>query len=230
MRKRHDLGGVPGFGPVQREENEPVFHARWEGRTYGMRQALGPSLYRVGGFRNTLENLTDEFYQTRSYYERWLEAVIILAIEKGLIGQDEFDSRMEALLTTPGVDLPAHPDPEKAHQVMSRILRLTPVRREPAEAPRFQPGDAIRVRDFETPSHNRLPAYLLGKRGEIVRNNGGFISNDHAHRDEPVPPPSPLYAVKFTMREVWGDAAEPGEIVADLWEHYLEPATSKEQQ
>ena len=26
----HDLGGMQGFGPVDREENEPTFHAAWE--------------------------------------------------------------------------------------------------------------------------------------------------------------------------------------------------------
>src|SRR5512132_3338746 len=26
----HDLGGMHGFGPVEREENEPPFHGRWE--------------------------------------------------------------------------------------------------------------------------------------------------------------------------------------------------------
>ena len=32
----HDMGGMHGFGPVQHEENEPVFHEPWEGRVYAM--------------------------------------------------------------------------------------------------------------------------------------------------------------------------------------------------
>jgi nitrile hydratase len=32
----HDIGGMQSFGPVLREENEPVFHARWEGRVMAM--------------------------------------------------------------------------------------------------------------------------------------------------------------------------------------------------
>ncbi len=39
----HDLGGKQGFGAVVRETNEPVFHARWESRVFG--------LNRVGGRR-----------------------------------------------------------------------------------------------------------------------------------------------------------------------------------
>ena len=29
MNGIHDLGGMQGFGPIEREENEPVFHADW---------------------------------------------------------------------------------------------------------------------------------------------------------------------------------------------------------
>ena len=28
----HDMGGMHGFGPITREENEPLFHHPWEGR------------------------------------------------------------------------------------------------------------------------------------------------------------------------------------------------------
>ena len=28
----HDMGGMHGFGPIIREENEPLFHYPWEGR------------------------------------------------------------------------------------------------------------------------------------------------------------------------------------------------------
>ena len=29
MNGVHDLGGMMGFGPIQREADEPVFHAEW---------------------------------------------------------------------------------------------------------------------------------------------------------------------------------------------------------
>ena len=31
----HDMGGMDGFGKVEPEPNEPVFHHRWEGRRAG---------------------------------------------------------------------------------------------------------------------------------------------------------------------------------------------------
>ena len=41
MNGVHDLGGMQGFGPIRREENEPVFQFPWEGRVFGMSIALG---------------------------------------------------------------------------------------------------------------------------------------------------------------------------------------------
>ena len=32
MNGIHDLGGMQGLGPIEREENEPVFRADWERR------------------------------------------------------------------------------------------------------------------------------------------------------------------------------------------------------
>ena len=36
MNGIHDMGGMHGFGRVEREPDEPVFHARWEARVLGM--------------------------------------------------------------------------------------------------------------------------------------------------------------------------------------------------
>lgn len=36
-RALHDMGGDERFyGPIAREIDEPVFHERWEARTFGM--------------------------------------------------------------------------------------------------------------------------------------------------------------------------------------------------
>ena len=37
----HDMGGMDGFGKVEPEPNEPVFHHRWEGRVLAMSRAIG---------------------------------------------------------------------------------------------------------------------------------------------------------------------------------------------
>jgi nitrile hydratase len=37
--------------------------------------------------------------------------------------------------------------------------------------------------------------------------------------------PQPLYTVRFTARELWGESAETNEMVSlNLWQSYLEPA------
>jgi hypothetical protein len=32
----HDLGGMSGFGPVEVERDEPIFHERWEARAFAL--------------------------------------------------------------------------------------------------------------------------------------------------------------------------------------------------
>ena len=41
MNGAHDMGGVQGFGPVDAEVNEPVFHADWEKIVFAMTLAAG---------------------------------------------------------------------------------------------------------------------------------------------------------------------------------------------
>ena len=40
MNGIHDMGGMQDMGPIEREENEPVFHHPWEGRVYAMNRAM----------------------------------------------------------------------------------------------------------------------------------------------------------------------------------------------
>ena len=39
MNGVHDMGGMHGMGPFNAEKNEPVFHARWEGRAFALKLA-----------------------------------------------------------------------------------------------------------------------------------------------------------------------------------------------
>ena len=41
MNGAQDLGGMMGFGPVQPEAHEPVFHADWERRAFAITLASG---------------------------------------------------------------------------------------------------------------------------------------------------------------------------------------------
>ena len=37
----HDMGGMHGFGKVEPEPDEPVFHAPWEGHCFALNRAMG---------------------------------------------------------------------------------------------------------------------------------------------------------------------------------------------
>ena len=48
MNGIHDLGGMQDFGAVEREENEPAFHAPWEAAVLAMMRAAGArGLYNI---------------------------------------------------------------------------------------------------------------------------------------------------------------------------------------
>ena len=36
MDGMHDVGGMAGFGSIPIEDNEPVFHGDWEGKSFAM--------------------------------------------------------------------------------------------------------------------------------------------------------------------------------------------------
>src|SRR5439155_5693157 len=68
----HDMGGMHGFGAVELEPNEPVFHEPWEGRVLAMQRAMGYTrLWTIDGGRASLEALPPVTYLTASYYQRW---------------------------------------------------------------------------------------------------------------------------------------------------------------
>ena len=90
----HDLGGVEGFGPVEVERDEPVFHADWERRAFRVNLAILMALQPSGGaFRHSIERMDPAHYLTSSYYEHWLTGVSTLLVEAGRVSSDELDRR-----------------------------------------------------------------------------------------------------------------------------------------
>lgn len=91
---------------------------------------------------------------------------------------------------------------------------------------RFAPGDAVRVRMGRSAGHLRTPFYLRGKIGRVERICGDFQNPEELAYDHRNGPRLTLYRVRFTMAEVWGDAAErPADTLdAEIFDHWLEPA------
>jgi nitrile hydratase beta subunit len=204
----HDLGGMQGFGPVEVTPDEPVFHRRWEGRTFAVAgAALGTGGFNTPMFRHAIERMDPGHYLTSSYFEHWLTAVATLLVEAGVISRDELDARAGAFpLSRPAavaaddVDAPT-----------------------PRDGPRFAVGDAVRVRDLHFGGHTRCPGYVRGRRGVIVRlEPAAAIPEVEAHRRDRVI--DPTYSVRFDAAELWSDAAESNTVVlVDLYDCYLEP-------
>src|SRR5262245_57481614 len=91
----HDLGGMQGFGPVEREPNEPPFHAAWEAAVLAMLHAAGPGgFYNIDEFRHGIERMSPAHYLRATYYEKWLEGITRVLVEKGVVSAGELEARV----------------------------------------------------------------------------------------------------------------------------------------
>jgi len=95
MNGIHDLGGMQGFGPIAREENEPVFHADWERRIFALLNlTIAAGQYHVDEIRHAIERMAPAEYLTTAYYEHWLHAAEDLLDRKGVVTHAELAKRM----------------------------------------------------------------------------------------------------------------------------------------
>ena len=216
MNGVHDLGGMENMGPVAPETDEPVFHQRWESRVHALVVA-SPTRRNIDEGRHQRELIPGPKYLTMSYYEKWFTGLCDLLVKYGYATRDEIAAG-EAM---PGFK------PETpvltADVVSERLGRRGSYVRD-AAPPRFALGDRVRAKNLNPHGHTRLPRYARGHVGVIVASHGAHVFPDsHAHgRGED---PQPLYTVRFTARELWGEAANPKDSVSlDLWEPYLERA------
>jgi nitrile hydratase len=93
MNGIHDLGGMHGLGPVDAETDEPVFHADWERRLFGLMMAtFAGGVFNVGEFRYAIERMEPAQYLNTSYYEHWLHSLERMMVEKGQVAPDELEA------------------------------------------------------------------------------------------------------------------------------------------
>ena len=97
MNSVHDMGGMQGFGPIQREANEPVFHAPWEGRVITMVVGIAAwGKFGVDDRRYVRELIPPADFLRMSYYEIWYTGLIANLLNAGMVTQAEIDSGMPA--------------------------------------------------------------------------------------------------------------------------------------
>ena len=219
MNGAHDMGGVHGFGPVEPEPNEPVFHDGWEKRVFALTLAMAtPGGWNIDMSRFVRENRDPADYLSMRYYQLWLAGLQTLLKERALVADDEIAA---------GHSL--HPAKPVEHilspgDVAQVLYRGGPTERETKSAARFKAGDKVRAKNINPLTHTRLPRYVRGHVGTIERVIGYHVFADSNARGAGENPQW-LYTVRFTGRELWGEGGDPTLAVSvDAWEPYLEPA------
>lgn len=204
MNGIHDLGGLTCFGPIEREADEPVFHAEWERRVFAMMMLSGGVLGPIDAYRHAIERMAPVHYLASSYYEHWLAALETLAAERGLAAMAPASAPLDADV------------------VDAIVAGGMPASREvPGARPRFAPGDVVVAKNLNPAGHTRLPRYVRGRRGSVAAYHGHHVFPDtaaHLAGEHP----QPLYSVRFSARELWGPEADAHDgLYIDLWESYL---------
>jgi nitrile hydratase subunit beta len=219
MNGVHDMGGMQGMGPISYEQDEPVFHATWEGRVHALTQALRAfRKWNIDVDRHTLELLPPDDYLRMSYYERWLARLEQHVVRFGLVTADELASgraSADSASSKPALTL------ARSTKWVDRGIASSA---DPSIPATFAVGNPVRTRNLHPVGHTRLPFYARWKRGIVRRDHGVYIFPDtNAHfRGERR---QHVYSVQFAARELWGDDASPRDSVfLDLWDDYLERA------
>jgi hypothetical protein len=90
----HDRGGWPDDTPIDRAEHDL---ALWEQRTDAMMRLLASPdrrIIRVDELRRAIESIEPEEYETYGYYQRWLTALEMLVVEKGVVTREELGAKL----------------------------------------------------------------------------------------------------------------------------------------
>lgn len=208
----HDLGGREGFGPLRwrADDDGTLFHEPWQARTWAICMMMMARLredeigWTLEWHRHVLERIAPADYLSMNYFEKWVQAMMAVAVDAGLAETDEFIAGHSRAL----------PPPQDRAPLAASV--------EPGP-PRFAVGDAVVAKRSVSSMHTRLPLYARGRKGVIAIYAGPTIFADAGAlgdiRQET------LYTVRFEAAELWPEAG--GQRVAvhlDLWESYLDPA------
>ena len=218
MNSVHDMGGMHGMGSLQREENEPVFHADWEGRVYALTRVLrlGPK-WNIHMSRYSMEQMEPARYLSASYYERWLAGLEKRLLDAGVLSSEELE---DGKPRPGGVPVPKM----TAEEVRASLGPWRAPHFEGDGPARFKTGDRVVARNINPKSHTRLPRYVRGRQGMVQRDLGVMEFPDSwVERQDPKY--QHVYSVRFAAQELWGPEASPKDaLYIDLWDDYLDPA------
>lgn len=219
MNGVHDMGGMDGFGKVEPEPNEPVFHEPWEGRVMAMNRAMGATgSWNIDMSRHSREVLAPHIYLAATYYQKWFLGLRQMLLDRGLIDADEVAAG-HAL--RPGKPLKRGPFTLKE---LARVMTRGSFTRQTNRAAKFKIGDKVLCKNIHPAGHTRLPRYVRGHTGTVEMIHGTHVFPDSAAAGQG-DDPQWLYTVVFDNRELWGPDADPTiKVSIDAFEPYLDPA------
>ncbi len=200
----HDLGGMDGFGPVEVEADEPVFHHAWERRVFALAAAIRRSASATP-MRSAMRSSawTRCTISSSPYYEHWITGMATSLVETRPVRSRELEARA-------GGPFPL------SRPVRGRLSGTTPTRRRPVRRRRRRARAQLHPL-----GHTRCPRYVRGQRGAVMRVDGRFplpdVSAHGGGRCEQT------YSVRFAARDLWGEQRRgPQAVYVDLWESYLD--------
>ena len=222
MNGAHDLGGMHGLGPInpEPESDEPVFHANWEKRVFGLSLAAGYlGKWNIDISRHSRERQHPVEYLRHTYYENWLVGLKKLLVEAGLVNPEELATGK----ATGPADASIRKRILKAEEVAEAIAKGSPVAVTIDTSPRFKSGDRVRAINRHPTGHTREPRYVRGRVGVIHEHHGAHVFPDR--NAEGSKEGRHLYSVRFEAEALWGEnASGRSAVYVDMWENYLEPA------
>ncbi|MBE9061385.1 SH3-like domain-containing protein [cf. Phormidesmis sp. LEGE 11477] len=88
--------------------------------------------------------------------------------------------------------------------------------------PQFQVGELVRAKVTHPKTYTRLPRYVRGKVGNIMKDYGVYVFPDTVGQRLSTKPQH-VYSVRFAAQEVWGKEASANDaLYVDLFDDHLE--------
>ncbi|MEM9767129.1 MAG: SH3-like domain-containing protein [Cyanobacteria bacterium P01_D01_bin.71] len=89
-------------------------------------------------------------------------------------------------------------------------------------APQFQVGNLVRAKVTHPKTYTRLPRYVRGKVGTIMKDHGVYVFPDTVGQRLSTKPQH-VYSVRFAAQELWGPEAPAHDaLYLDLFDDHLE--------
>ncbi|XP_023334371.1 uncharacterized protein LOC111705901 isoform X3 [Eurytemora carolleeae] len=191
-----DLGGMDLQEKIDTKEH-PLSH--WEKETHALLVLLAQKgLTSTDEHRRAMESLPA--YTHMSYYHRWAACIAAVCIERNTFTKNELDEYLGLKLET----------------------KLEPS---------FSPGSLVRIKMEDSrirwrKPHLRVPGYIFGSSGEIIKHLGNFPNPEQAAFYTDTTTIQPLYLVQLRMNEVWKNYPVYGDstdlLTVEVYEPWLE--------